>query len=544
LAVAANNHHFEGNITEVKTVTLADDSSFLAYVDGADSNYGKYRIYDNNSNLIAKGVFNQGATSNLSVTALQTGGAVIAYTDDSNSGYGTLTAIAADGTIMTDETVFNSANTPSLTITELTNGYLFLAYNDNGTGKYAVVSQNNIVIFSEAQFSAGSVSNLQAVSINDQILLAYIDQADADIVKATWFNIDDYDYSTAAVSSVAANVLTAVKLATGEAMLAYGTADSGQIAVIDQSQTITHSTTFSAAAVDSITLSAIAAARAVISYQVAGQVYYKVLDNTGRGLSAATEIASAVTALTSAIDNSGKLRISYIDGATAAIKQLSLTTALGYEAISDSSIWYDLTVAAETADTIILEGGNQYSQPIELTVGENVIDLGFITYEFTSVAGDNYIYLPGYGFGAKDVRSVMDETGRVYEANKINSFIYIIPDMGTGKQVTVDYTANVDSQNLRVVDNVDPDSLTVKSAVTLLPAGAAELVATRFVGGNDLVAYVDQSDGLAKFIISAENETRTGIISDSQISDLVAVSLANGNVLWLSATTHLALVKR
>ena len=169
--------------------------------------------------------------------------------------------------------------------------------------------------------------------------------------------------------------------------------------------------------------------------------------------------------------------------------------------------------------------------PIDLISGDNTIDLGFMTHSFTAVSGDNYIYLPGLGFGAKDIRSISDEDGRVYEANKINTFLYIIPGIGTGKQVTVDYTANVDSQSLTIIDNIDDSVMTVNSAVTLLPDTAGELVGEEFANGDVFTAYVDNADGKLKFAIYSETEIKTGTIYDNQASSIAVTKLDNDNMM-------------
>ncbi|MFH1667691.1 MAG: hypothetical protein ABH884_01535, partial [Candidatus Komeilibacteria bacterium] len=506
---------------------LAGGNLLVAFNDTEDENSGQYIVYDNIGNEVNAGTFNPGNTTEIITIALANGRAVIAYTDHSNSDYGTFVVLNGAGEIIADEKVFNSALTSDIAITELDNNNLFFAYNDNGTGKYAVVSQGNTIIHSETEFSSANINNIN-LAVNGQVFLTYIEN---NIAKVAIVDTNDYSQlvdslevssSKLLVNSLANNTITIANYDGNNSTL-FSIDHNGQI---NSQQTINN--------VEVLAINSTIADQQVIVYQSDNNTYYQIFNAQNDAIGEAVLVSEdSITDINITIDQIGKSIITYLT--SAGIRAAYFDVALGFSAVDNNLSWFDLDINASTNDQIVIaalsDQGISYSTPINIYQGDNTIDLGFITYEFTSVAGDNYIYLPGYGLGVKDIRSITDQMGRVYEANRISQFIYIIPDMGTDLTVAVEYTANIDAQAMAIIGNINANDLAVSSAATLSSDQASELVSTQFANNNIITAYTEGNT--AKYIINdSQGEVlKIGIINNSATDNLAIAYLQNDDVM-------------
>ena len=167
----------------------ANGKVVIAYRDFGNSGYGTAIVGTVSGTSISFGsevVFESGAIAATSIAYDSGNGkVVIAYQDDSNSGYGTGIVGTVSGTSISfgSAAVFESDNTTDIAATyDSTNGKVIIAYQDPnnsgyGTAVVATVSGTDITYSSLVVFNSGSTDYIGAAydSTNEKTVLAYRD---------------------------------------------------------------------------------------------------------------------------------------------------------------------------------------------------------------------------------------------------------------------------------------------------------------------------------------------------------------------------------
>jgi len=126
--------------------TLTNGNVLIAFHGAAGGGEALFAIYDSVGGLVTSGNLNQGdSASGLSTTSLTNGNVLIAYRDDTNSGYGTFVIYDSAGNLVKSETVFNSGDTSyssKISATTLTNGNVLIAYRDDTNSGYGTFVSN------------------------------------------------------------------------------------------------------------------------------------------------------------------------------------------------------------------------------------------------------------------------------------------------------------------------------------------------------------------------------------------------------------------
>lgn len=162
---------FDENYLSNSSVTKIDtDKALICYLESEISNTGLCKIitvsgtvptpYPNKDT--AGTTFNAAATSYISVSALSSTSAIVAYQDGGNSSYGTAQVLSISGTTITPGTeyVFESASTGYISTGTLSSSNCFIFYNDGADGKpKAIIAAN-----SAGTISYGSIYEVTANS--------------------------------------------------------------------------------------------------------------------------------------------------------------------------------------------------------------------------------------------------------------------------------------------------------------------------------------------------------------------------------------------
>ncbi|MFW0837845.1 MAG: hypothetical protein ACKKL5_02485 [Candidatus Komeilibacteria bacterium] len=525
-----------GNFHDVATVTTSDDKWVVVYSDADDNDSGHYIIFDRDGSEQTRGIFNSGATNNTQVVAMSGGQVMIVYTDAGNSNYGTLAVVNSAGQLQVDETVFNSAATDALAAVALNNGNIFLSYSDNGTAKYTIITPNYNIVKGETALSIDNVSSIKAVQSGQEIIMTVLGGVTPALQSLT---IDLSDYSVLSNTVTTDTVNDMILRSSGkQTILAYVTATGLHMGEIDHNALFT-AWSYQVAGVEKVDVQSLAGERWLVVTSAAGQLSRVILDQAGNVLLARAAIAASGSDWQLTADQQGRAFL-----ATAAItglSGLSWDETVGYDLLNNQGRWHSINVNVGQDEKVVLampyNSGWQYSDPISLTAGDNDINLGFATYEFTSRAGDNYFSLPGRGLGVADIRGISDEEGRTYQAKFNNKFFYI-PDMGAAHQVTVTYALPINSQAMTIVGGIDDSQATINSAVTLSAAQANSVATAAWSDGTTALAFVDSSDQLAKINIynDADKLVATKVLSSTPASAIAMARTASDDnlVAWRS----------
>ena len=138
-----------GNTSNINVTPLSETKVLVCYVDVTHSNIGKARVLDISGTTISVGeekIFNSGGTSNISITALSATKALVCYTDVSNSNKGTACILNVSGTDVTiaSRIVFNSGATSSISVTALSATKALVCYADTSNSNYCKACVLNI----------------------------------------------------------------------------------------------------------------------------------------------------------------------------------------------------------------------------------------------------------------------------------------------------------------------------------------------------------------------------------------------------------------
>jgi len=216
----------------IDTSATFDSSSnrvVIAYRDTGNSNYGTAVVGTVSGTSISFGtptVFDSSDTSDFATTFdFNENKVVIAYRDNDSSQYGTAIVGTVSSTSISfgSPTVFNSAGTYNRSITfDSSNNKVVIAYRDfdgsshAGTAIVGTVSSTSISFGSPAVFENSLTQYIQAVydSVNNTVIIAYMDGGDSDKGKATIGTVSGTSisfstpvtfYDTAGISSLSAS---------------------------------------------------------------------------------------------------------------------------------------------------------------------------------------------------------------------------------------------------------------------------------------------------------------------------------------------------
>jgi hypothetical protein len=218
-----------------------DKKVIITYRDDGNSDYGTVRVGTVSGTVITFGtvqVFNAGNTSYTSIGYNETDSKVIiAYTNSSNSGYGTAIVGSLSGTVITFGTaqVFESANTQDISLVyDSTNNKVIIAYSDRGNSDYGttivgtlsgtVITFGTPVVFN-SNLLTETIGLVYDIS-NDKFIASYVDSGNS-------------DYGTSIVFTFAAttsNEATTIGIAT-EAIADTATGTITTIAGVNDQQT-------------------------------------------------------------------------------------------------------------------------------------------------------------------------------------------------------------------------------------------------------------------------------------------------------------------
>ena len=124
---------------------LTSTKAIVVYRDGGNSNYGTARILDVSSSTITAGtasVYESAGVEYNSVAMLTSTKAIVVYSDDGNSSYGTSCVLNVSGSTITAGTpvVFESAVTAESIVASLTSTKAIVVYHDTGNSYYGTAS--------------------------------------------------------------------------------------------------------------------------------------------------------------------------------------------------------------------------------------------------------------------------------------------------------------------------------------------------------------------------------------------------------------------
>jgi len=243
------------NYTSV--VQIDPNKVLIAYQDGGNSNYGTAIVASVSDTAITYGseaVFNSAETSYISTAKLTTNKAIIAYSDEGNSDYGTATVASVSGTTITypgGEVVFNSATTGQIAAAQLTTDKAIIAYNDIGNSSYGtatVASVSGTTITypgGEVVFNLATTGQIAAAQLTtDKAIIAYSDNGNSDYGTATVASVSGttitYPGGEVVFNSATTYEISATQLTTDKALIAYsddGNSDYGTAIVASVSGT-------------------------------------------------------------------------------------------------------------------------------------------------------------------------------------------------------------------------------------------------------------------------------------------------------------------
>jgi hypothetical protein len=280
---------FESATTYYTSVAMLDSSkAVVTYTDNGNSNYGTACVLSISGTTVTAGtpvVFESATTYYTSVAMLDSSKAVVTYQDGGNSNYGTACVLSISGTTVTAGTpaVFEAANSPYTSVAALNSSKAVVTYTDNGNSYYGTAC---VLSISGTTVTAGTPVVFESATTY------YTSVAMLDSSKAVVTYTDDGNssYGTACVLSISGTTVTA------------GTP-----------------VVFESAAIDSISVAMLDSSKAVVTYRDGGNSNYGtacVLSISGTTVTAGTPVVfeSANTGYTSvAMIDSSKAVVTYQD---------------------------------------------------------------------------------------------------------------------------------------------------------------------------------------------------------------------------------------
>jgi len=225
--------------TQIAVAALSATKAIVVYTDNGNSAYGTSCILDVSGSSITVGseaVFESASVGYVKPTMLTATKALVVYTDNSNSAYGTACVLDVSGSSITAGTpvVFESATTHRKDVGSLTSTTALVAYTDNGNSDYGTsslltISGTAVTVETPTVFASGSTTFISVIALTPtKIIISYEDESNS-------------DYGTCIISQTEhlATNLTATNLIgiTSEATSSGGTAKINTWGGINEAQT-------------------------------------------------------------------------------------------------------------------------------------------------------------------------------------------------------------------------------------------------------------------------------------------------------------------
>ncbi len=271
----------------ISVASLSDTSFVVAFQDSYNSDYGtivKGTMANNGLEFGYKAVFNEGLTTDISITALADDNFIVAYRNGGNLGYGTARAGDATygySTSFGDTVVFNRGNTSDISVKSFDGINTMIAYCDNddsnfGHGVAVNVVGNVIILGMDIPFNIGVTSDISLDTFNNStFVIVYRDIANSgfSIVGNIAFPQltlgQGFPFSTTPISDISLSVIDDISF-----MVAYCDSIStnlGIVKIVDIYGTILNTdltnSFFSNGAVSNISVAALNDKDFVIAYE-------------------------------------------------------------------------------------------------------------------------------------------------------------------------------------------------------------------------------------------------------------------------------------
>ena len=174
----------KAKVEYVSSAALDDNHSIVAFSDYSQNGSGKAKLVSCwksdmfNSYMKSEQVFNAAKTTYISVTALDSTHALIAYKDEGDSGHGTAIIAAAGTSTLTfgPEYIFNSSTSDDISAIALDSSRVLISYGEAGKGYSVVASISGSVISfgPKLNFNNTAASQITGTKIDtDKVLIAY-----------------------------------------------------------------------------------------------------------------------------------------------------------------------------------------------------------------------------------------------------------------------------------------------------------------------------------------------------------------------------------
>jgi hypothetical protein len=172
--------------TQIAVAALSATKAIVVYADNGNSAYGTSCILDVSGSTItarAEAVFESANVGYVKPTMLTSTKALVVYTDNGNSGYGTACVLDVSGSTINAGTpvVFESSTTALKDVDSLNSTTAFVAYQDGGNGSYGTssvltISGSTITAATPTLFASASTTWLSVISLTpSKVIITYQD---------------------------------------------------------------------------------------------------------------------------------------------------------------------------------------------------------------------------------------------------------------------------------------------------------------------------------------------------------------------------------
>ena len=207
VTVGAEKVFNNGTTSDISVAALSESKALVCYRDTDNSGYGTACILSISGTTVTVGaekVFNNGTTSDISVTALSESKALVCYQDTDNSGYGTTCVLSISGTTVTAGAAkaFKGWRISDISVTALSDSKALVCYRDDLTSNYGTtcvlsISGTTVTAGAEKVFNSANTSYISVAALSEsKALVCYQD-------------IENSNYGTACVLSISGTTVTA-----------------------------------------------------------------------------------------------------------------------------------------------------------------------------------------------------------------------------------------------------------------------------------------------------------------------------------------------
>jgi hypothetical protein len=280
--------------THISVAMLTSTKAIVCYRDGGNSNYGTACILTESSGTITAGtptVFESALAFYISVVALTSTKAIVCYTDNGNSNYGTACILTeSSGTITAGTpTVFESASAYHNSVAMLTSTKAIVCYQDGGNSSYGTAcilteSDGTITAEDPAVFESAYTEYISAAMLTStKAIVCYRDDGNSGHGTACILTESDGTITAGdpAVFESADTTYTSVAMLTStKAIVCYrdgGNSGYGTACILTESSgTITAGTpaVFESADTTYTSVAMLASTKAIVCYRDVGNSNY------------------------------------------------------------------------------------------------------------------------------------------------------------------------------------------------------------------------------------------------------------------------------